>query len=120
MHRRIAKFLLLFAVAGNLAPLALAISAPPPHACCLRKNVHNCHGSPVAASEQLVLRSGNCCSQNCYRAVTTTRWAKAQPPVITDYVRSGGNLVNSGDPVSFSAGVRSFQSSRAPPHYAIP
>ena len=37
MHRVIARLLLVLLLTGIIAPVALAISAAPPHACCLRK-----------------------------------------------------------------------------------
>ena len=50
MHRLTARLLLLFALVGNLVPLALAAGAAPPHACCLRKGVHRCQDSLGAGS----------------------------------------------------------------------
>jgi hypothetical protein len=115
MHRRIAKFLLLLALAGNLVPVALALSAPPPHACCIRKSVHNCHESPAAATEQLVFHQGDCCTHDCCRAVTTAQWAHPQPKLTRFFLQSG-NVRSAGSqpdsPVSASA---EFQSTRAPP-----
>ena len=37
MHRLTARLLLFFALVGSLVPVALAASAAPTHACCLRK-----------------------------------------------------------------------------------
>jgi hypothetical protein len=76
MQRLIARLLLLVALAGNFIPLALAATAAPPHACCIRKT-HKCH-SPVAESEQLALREAGSCSHDCCRGVTTARWAQLQ------------------------------------------
>jgi hypothetical protein len=65
MHRLTARFLLLLALVGNLAPLALAATAPPPRACCLRKGVHSCHDSLASDSGQLVIRDASCCDHDC-------------------------------------------------------
>src|SRR5689334_20600791 len=78
MRHLTATLLLLFAIAGNLVPLALAAAAGPPHACCIRKAVHPCHGAASTESESLEIRSAACCNRDCCRA-TATRWA--QTPV---------------------------------------
>jgi hypothetical protein len=116
MHRLIARFLLLFAFAGNLAPLALAATtAAPSHACCLRKGVHRCHESARSESIDLIIRATGCCHQDCCRAVTTARWARAQQAagcVIAGNVEAyfvHQNLVAPNTEVS------RFQSTRAPP-----
>ena len=53
MRRLAARLLLLFALAGNLVPLGLAMTAPA-HACCVRKaaHSHHCHeaGSTIPPS----------------------------------------------------------------------
>jgi hypothetical protein len=119
MHRRIAKFLLLLALVGNLVPVALAICASPPHACCLRKSVRHCHESQIVASEQLALRGGDCCNHDCCRAVTKVRWAHAPSQARTFYVRSVANRQNPRDPDFLDPGVLGLQLSRAPPHSSI-
>src|SRR5258708_39730585 len=74
MQRLTAKFLLLFALVGTLVPLALAATAPPPHACCVRKTAHQCHNSLIEADQRAV-RGIGCCNHDCCRAVTTSQWA---------------------------------------------
>ena len=54
MQRLIARFLLLFALAGTFVPMAQALAAAPPHACCIRK-IHQCHGSASPESTQHVI-----------------------------------------------------------------
>jgi hypothetical protein len=114
MHRVVTKFLLLFALVGNLAPVALANSTPTLHACCLRKAVHHCHGSRASDSGQLVIHGISCCNHECCRAVTTAQWAHPQrldfasPQNINE--RSAGRRTNL--PASASA---EFQSTRGPP-----
>ncbi len=77
MHRLTARLLLIFALLGNLAPIALAVAMPPAHACCLRKGAHHhCHDFDV---EHLILTNRDCCRQNRPRAVTATQTARAQP-----------------------------------------
>jgi hypothetical protein len=73
-----ARFLLLFALLGTFVPLALAATAAPPHACCIRKaaHLHQCHG---ADPEQRVVRSTECCNRGHHSAVTTSGLAHPQP-----------------------------------------
>jgi len=59
MHRLIARILLLTALLGTLAPVALAIGAPAPHACCLRR-LHRAAKGPVFESTGQA-SPGNCC-----------------------------------------------------------
>src|ERR1700691_3054325 len=79
MNRLIARLLLLFALLGNLVPIALAANPAPPHACCLRKGVHHCQDSSGSESSQPVVRDSSCCRGNCGHAVTTAQWAHPQP-----------------------------------------
>jgi hypothetical protein len=51
MRRLTARLLLLFALAGTFVPPALAATAAPPHACCIRKAAHQCHGSGPEADQ---------------------------------------------------------------------
>lgn len=60
MHRFTARLLLTFVLVGTLAPVALAISAPPPHVCCMRKPLHN-HGSHDSELRAAGGERHNCC-----------------------------------------------------------
>jgi hypothetical protein len=114
--RLIAKFLLLAALVGNLAPLALAATAAP-HTCCIRKAVHHCHDSLASQSEtgRLVIREASNCNHDCCRAVTTARWAQAQPSAAASFVQNIEAYLGQYNPVSPSTEPTSFQSTRAPP-----
>src|SRR5271154_6974200 len=85
MQRLTARFLLLFALIGTFVPLALAVTAVPPHSCCLRKAVHQCHQPATATAnesdqrDQRSIHGAGCCSRDCGRAVTTSQWAYPQP-----------------------------------------
>jgi hypothetical protein len=120
MHRLIAKFLLLVALVGNLGPLALAATAAP-HACCIRKAVHHCHDSLASPSEtgKLVIREAYNCNHDCCRAVTTARWAQAQPSAAASFVQNIEAYLGHSNPVSPSTEPASFQSTRAPPHLSV-
>ena len=117
MHRLIARFLLLTALVGNLAPLALAATAAP-HACCVRKAVHRCHDSLTAQSEstQLALGTAGSCNHDCCHAVTTARWANAQRPAAGTFTQTIEAYLGHSNSASPSTAPSSFQSTRAPPH----
>ncbi|MFZ0420773.1 MAG: hypothetical protein WAM04_21910 [Candidatus Sulfotelmatobacter sp.] len=115
MLRLTARLLLFFALVGNLAPLALAATAPPPHACCLRKGVHHCQDSLASENGQPVIRGANCCNGDCCRAVTTAQWAHPQPRLAVSFQQSiTARFVGtqSNSPATASA---ELHSSRAPP-----
>jgi len=117
MQRLTARFLLLFALAGTFVPLALAATAAPEHACCLRKGVHQCHGS-VPESDQRSIRDTSCCPRDG-RAVTTSQWAHAQPSVTSVVTQNIEARI--AEPHSESPATKRFasQSTRAPPHISI-
>jgi hypothetical protein len=70
MHRLTARLLLVLTLVGTLAPVALAISATPPHACCMRKPMHD-QGSRGLQSQTVDTGHHNCCPP-----VTTAQWAE--------------------------------------------
>jgi putative oxidoreductase len=115
MHRLIARLLLSVTLMGNLAPLALAATAAQPHACCVRKAVHHCHDSSTPETNQLLVHSAGCCNQHCGTAVTTVRWAYAQPRVSTFSAQNVETHPGQPDLVSPNTEASRFQSTRAPP-----
>ena len=70
MYRLTARVLLVLLLASTLVPVALAISAPPPHACCIRKPMHE-HGSGSRDIHAVDGQRHNCCPP-----VTTAHWAE--------------------------------------------
>ncbi|MGA7399798.1 MAG: hypothetical protein WCC99_02285 [Candidatus Sulfotelmatobacter sp.] len=115
MHRLTARLLLLFALLGSVAPIAFAVTAPPPHACCLRKGVHHCHESPGSESDQPVIQDASCCHGDCARAVTTAQWAHPQPKLAAFFLQANNVRLAACRPHSPTAASVEFQSSRAPP-----
>jgi len=114
MQRLIARVLLLFALAGNVIPLALAATATPPHACCLRKT-HQCHGTASAESQERAVRATGSCSHDCCRGVTTSRWANPQPwssPEAAQRIDAG---LSDAHPRAPAAILLASLSTRAPP-----
>jgi len=76
MHRLTARLLLVFLLVGTFAPVALAVSsAPPPHACCMRKAMHH------DEAPQTELRSVDNGHHNCCGPLTVAHWAQPRPPL---------------------------------------
>jgi hypothetical protein len=75
MHRLTARLLLVFLLVGTFAPVALAVSAPAPHACCMRKAMHD-HEAP-----QTELRAVDNGHHNCCGPLTVAHWAEPRPPL---------------------------------------
>jgi hypothetical protein len=118
MHRWTARWLLLFAIVGNLVPLAMAVAVPPPHACCIRK-AHHCHDSAASESLELAIRSGICCNNGCSRAATTAQWAHPEAPIAQLSFCGTEKFTNK---VSFTipnTRVALSYSPRAPPQFFI-
>jgi hypothetical protein len=115
MHRMTARLLLFFALVGNLVPLALAATAAPPRACCLRKGVHHCQDSQASKGEQLVIRDASCRDRGCGRAVTITQWAHPQSQAVAFFLQTIKTHPAGSQPKSPANPSAEFQSSRAPP-----
>jgi hypothetical protein len=114
-----ARFLLLFAVVGSFIPLALASVAEQPHACCVRKAAHPCHGGVIEDSSRATVRDTGCCNHDCCRAVTTAQWAHPQPrsaSLCGRFISSRVAEFQKNPPVK--EGFQ-LQSTRAPPYCSL-
>jgi hypothetical protein len=78
MHRLTARLLLVLTLVGTLAPMALAISAPVPHACCIRKPMHD------RGSRSIEVQAVDGEHRNCCPPVTTAHWAQPGSGVRSD------------------------------------
>jgi hypothetical protein len=118
MHRLTAKFLLLFALVGTFAPLALAVTAATPHACCLRMAAHRCHGSRPE-SDQRTIHDSSCCNHDWRRAVTTSQWASPQARTASAIAQNVEARIAESHLSSPPSAVFTSQSTRAPPSFSI-
>ena len=118
MQRLTARLLLLFALAGNFVPVALAATAAPVHACCIRK-AHRCHDSGPAESNQIAAHTTGCCNHDCCGAVTTPQWASPQSPVIVTSTPAVGSALSRPLTDAPLARLSAARSTRAPPNIAI-
>lgn len=119
MHRLTARFLLLFALAGTFAPLALAATTPPMHACCRRKAAHPCHESATSDSDQLAVRGTGCCTQGAGHAVTTAQWAIPRPGMTAAFAPTADACVNESHPDAPATNLAASDSTRAPPQISL-
>src|SRR5580693_2506113 len=94
MHRLTARLLLTLMLVGTLAPVALAISAPAPHACCMRKPMHT-HGSNDAEFRAPATR----CQHDCCHALTGFRSAQLKPASVTSVTPASSHLTRQPDPI---------------------
>jgi hypothetical protein len=116
MQRLTARLLLLFALVGTFVPLALAVTAAPPHACCLRKAAHQCHGSDP---DERAIRGNSCCNQNYRRAVTTSQWAHARSTLASLSLRTVEARLAKSRVQAPTNGLFASQSTRAPPQLSL-
>ena len=117
MRRLTATALLLLAIAATFVPIARALapsSAPSPHACCLRKSAHPCHGS-VSESEELVLRDAGCCNHECCHAVTSSQRVYAHLIALSLPVLDVGAFAAESHTANPNVQSTAFYSTRAPP-----
>jgi hypothetical protein len=113
MHRLTARLLLVLVLVGILAPVALAISAPPPHACCLRKPMHD-HGSHGLEFQAVMCGHGNCCPP-----VTTAQWAELEGRASHSIRPLLAYLPPAAHPVLLSHLAPALYPVRAPPPFSI-
>jgi hypothetical protein len=117
MQRLTARLMLLFALAGTVVPLALAATAAPPHACCVRKT-HHCHDS-ASPENTLVVSATSCCSHDCCRAATTPQWADATLRTTSLSVEVADLRVADSQPHTPVIAIYSSKSPRAPPQPSL-
>jgi hypothetical protein len=116
MYRLTATFLLLFAMAGDCVPLALAVTAAPTHACCVRKAaVRHCHGSAALESPSAEISSAVCCGHDCCGAAATGQWAHPHPRIAAASAQEIEVHYNQFHDVLPIAELSPFQPARAPP-----
>ncbi len=114
MRRWVAFFLFTAVVTGMIAPVAAAISAPPPHACCIRKSAHPCHGTTLS-SGGVTIGNSSCCQQPCGHAVVIPQQSCTPlAELALDKIAVSG-YVSARESFPAVSGISTQQSSRAPP-----
>jgi hypothetical protein len=114
MQRLTARLLLLFALAGNFLPVALAATAAPPRACCLRM-AHKCHQA-VSTESEAALTARNCCvNHDCGRALTKSQSATVVPQAAPIFIASVQTHATAAHANAPAPRIAASQSPRAPP-----
>ncbi|MBZ5597623.1 MAG: hypothetical protein LAN83_04815 [Acidobacteriia bacterium] len=108
MHRLTARFLLILLLVGSFAPVGLAVSTPPPHACCMRK-MHS-HTSP-----ETEFRALDCGSHDCCRPLTVSHAAQLRPRPSAYAAPASVAMLPQLRPIDVTAEVNAAHSVRAPP-----
>ena len=114
MHRLTARFLLTLMLVGIVTPVALAISAPAPHACCIRKPMHD-----HATRSREFNAPPTCCSHDCCHALTVTQSPYLLPPVTTQVAIFSVPLQVGQRAANRSCLIPSTHCGRAPPQFFI-
>jgi hypothetical protein len=109
MLRWTARFLLVLSLVGIIAPAALAMTTPPPHACCLRKGMH-CH-NPAETQVQ----TPGCCNHDCCRSLTVPQFAEYSPAISNIVAQAAVSLTVELVPGRPGAEMDASYSGRAPP-----
>jgi hypothetical protein len=107
MQRQIARTLLVLLLVGVFAPVGLAMSAMPPHACCMRKM----HMSP----SQAAWLAPHCANHDCCRAVATTQSAVQQRQNSAQAADNSIPFRASSQQARTGSAFHSSHSGRAPP-----
>src|SRR5436305_14453125 len=118
MRRSIASFLLLFALAGSVLPLAAQDLAARAHACCLRQSAHHCHES-ASKQELPVVREVGCCPRNSSRAVRTSVAGNPEPRLRAAVAPASNFLASDVRIPGPESKFPSSQSTRAPPQFSF-
>jgi hypothetical protein len=113
MHRLTARFVLILLLVGVFAPVALAISTPAPHACCLRKPMHSqtSHNSEFHAPP-------SCCQHDCCRALAVSQWAQLTRASVAYAACSSAPLHSAAPTTRITSSAYEIHSGRAPPHFS--
>jgi hypothetical protein len=114
MHRATARLLLVLLLMGVFVPVALAISAAPPHACCIRKPMH---GRP-SHDAQFQAPPG-CCQHDCCRPLTVSRGVHLTSKTCAQATPASTILQSEREPIGFASSVNHAPSGRAPPPFSI-
>src|ERR1700722_20178575 len=114
MHRATARLLLILLLVGVFVPVALAISAAPAHACCLRNPMH---GRP---SHEAQFQSPlGCCQHDCCRPLTVSRGAHPASKTGAPATSVSTILRLHRESIGFASSVNHAHPGRAPPPFSV-
>jgi hypothetical protein len=113
VHRLTARLLLILLLVSAFAPVALAISTPEPHACCLRKPMRDGQRDPEIQSRP------DCCRHDCCRPLTVSLWAHFAPLANARVTPASVPLTSELRLIHRTISGNRSDSVRAPPQFSI-
>jgi len=113
MHKLTARILLTLSLVGVFAPVALAISASPMHACCMRQ-MHDADNN-----HRHIQAPATCCNHDCCRTVTVSQWAELSSTSANFAPSLTTRRQISAQSIPLLAQNDSAHSGRAPPQLSI-
>jgi hypothetical protein len=113
MHRLTARLLLILTLAGTFTPVAFAISAPAPHACCMRKPMHE-HGSNAE-----LRAAAMSCNHDCCHALTVSHAPHLLPSAGVGIGTFSTRFQLQSSELSCRLLIQAAHSGRAPPQVSI-
>src|ERR1700677_4766997 len=114
MHRLTARLLLVLLLVGLFVPVALAISTPALHACCMRKPMHG-----RSTHDAQFFAPPGCCQHDCCHSLTVSQWANLGPSAKLHRTAASAPLPAELHEIHFAASVNHAHSGRAPPQISI-
>jgi len=106
MYRLTARLLLVLLLVDTFAQAAVALSATPPHACCLRRlHQQNTHDSQLRAPED----------HSCCRSIASTQWAELRTPSQACVHLASNEMAIGPRTLALAVQRRASDSVRAPP-----
>src|SRR5438309_10795903 len=118
MRRLTARLLLLVLLLGTFSPVALALSAQPRHACCVRKKPH-CHNTLPTDPDGLAIYAPSCAQRSCCRALSLTHWAQPQPSHKAHPVPHNQLLSHLPQVIFAGADLAAAHTVRGPPEFSL-
>jgi len=113
MHRVTARLLLVLLLVSVFAPVALAISAPLPHTCCMRKT----HEGDRRNSE--FQARPDCCQHSCCRPLTVSLWAHLQLSTNAHVIPLSAPMLSELGLIHRISGGNRSHFVRGPPQFSI-
>jgi hypothetical protein len=115
MHRLTARLLLILLLVSIIAPTALAITAPTPHACCLRMK-HDC---TATSSSRQFQAPPTCCNRDCCRPLTISQWGENPRSNAAAIIPASSILSSTRRSILRADECNESHSGRAPPKFSI-
>jgi hypothetical protein len=114
MQRLTARLLLILLLTSLFVPVALAISAPARHTCCMRKPMHgpDSHDSEFQAPSA-------CCNHDCCCPLTVSHFAQVGTAANDSIPPRSASLSANIEPVHPVSALDSSRSGRGPPQFSI-